>query len=217
MKIINEITANIVRKAEDGESIHSLAAKTGFAYSAVYKWVSELEKYGVISLIRKGNKNIMKINRNLIYKKFKELGNAISIIEKDNDLWRLIKISKLRIRFVKGTAVAIWTKGSFITGDFYDRVYFLEVDKRDMNSLKKSLKEKGIAYTEGEMNNKRPLVWIIQGEGFAIEKKDGLPVMPLKELVKWAEELHLENILEQLDILYNLRLKVRYAEVSTNA
>ena len=38
MRIINEITTEIVKNSEDGESIHSLAAKTGFAYSAVYKW-----------------------------------------------------------------------------------------------------------------------------------------------------------------------------------
>ena len=65
MKIVNEITADIVKNAENGESIYSLAAKIGFAYSAVYRWISELEKYGVISLIRKGNKNVIKINKNL--------------------------------------------------------------------------------------------------------------------------------------------------------
>jgi len=40
--------------------------------------------------------------------------------------------------------------------------------------------------------------------------------MPLDELVEWGKELHLDNILEQLDILYNLRLNVKYSEVSTN-
>ena len=168
-----------MKNAEDGESIYSLASKIGFAYSAVYRWISELEKYGVISLIRKGNKNVIKVNKNLIYKKFKELDNAVSVIENDNAFWKLVKTLKLKIRFVKGTAATIWTKGSFITGDFYDRIYFLEVDKRDAESLKKSLKGKGIAYTEGKASNKRSLVWIIQKEGVEIEKKDGLPVMPL--------------------------------------
>ncbi len=217
MKVINEITVDIVKNAEDGESIYSLASKIGFAYSAVYRWISELEKYGVISLIRKGNKNIIKINKNLIYKKFKELDNAISVIEKDNTFWDLVKTLKLKIRFVKGTAATIWTKGSFITGDFYDRIYFLEVDKKDADSLKNSLKKERIAYTEGKVSNKRPLVWIIQKEGFKIEKKDGLPVMPLRELIDWGKELHLDNILEQLDVLYNLGLNVRYVEVITNA
>ncbi len=217
MKVINEITVDIVKNAKDGESIYSLASKIGFAYSAVYRWISELEKYGVISLIRKGNKNVIKINKNLIYKKFKELDNAVSVIEKDNTFWGLVKTLKLKIRFVKGTAATIWTKGSFITGDFYDRIYFLEVDKKDTDSLKKSVKKEGIAYTEGKANNNRPLVWIIQKEGFEIEKKDGLPVMPLKELVVWSKELRLENILEQLNLLYNLGLNVRYAEVLTNA
>jgi DNA-binding transcriptional ArsR family regulator len=217
MKVINEITMDIVKNAEDGESIHSLTSKIGFAYSAVYRWVSELEKYGVISLIRKGNKNVIKINKNLIYKKFKELDNAVSVIEKDNTFWDLVKTLKLKIRFVKGSAATIWTKGSFVTGDFYDRIYFLEVNKRDTESLKKSLEREGIAYTEGKISNKRPLAWIIQKESFKIEKKDGLPVMSLRELVNWGKELHLDNILEQLNILYNLGLNVKYAEVVTNA
>ncbi len=216
MVIVNEITMNIVKNAEDGESIYSLASKIGFAYSAVYKWISELERYGVISLIRKGNKNVIKINKNLIYKKFKELDEAVSVIEKDNTFWRLVKNLKLKIRFVKGTAATIWTKGSFITGDFYDRIYFLEVEKKDVDALKKALKKEGIGFTEGELENKRPLVWIIEKINLKIEKKDGLPVMPLKELVEWGKELHLENILEQLDLLYNLRLNFNYSEVSTN-
>ena len=78
MEIMNKITSSIIKNAENGESIYSLASKTGFAYSAVYKWICELEKYGVISLIKRGNKNVIKINDNLIYKKFNELEEAIS-------------------------------------------------------------------------------------------------------------------------------------------
>ena len=216
MAIINEITMDIVKNAEDGESINSLASKIGFAYSAVYRWISELERYGVISLIRKGNKNVIKINKNLIYKKFKELNDAVSVIEKDNIFWNLVKTLKLRMRFAKGTAATIWTKGSFITGDFYDRIYFLEVEKKDIGNLKKALKKEGIAYTEGELSNKRPLAWVIEKENLKIEKKEGLPIMPLEELVEWCNGLYLENIFEQLNLLYNLGLDVRYSEVSTN-
>ncbi len=214
MVIVNEITMNIVKNAENGESIYSLATKIGFAYSAVYRWISELERYGVISLIRKGNRNVIKINKNLIYKKFKELDDAVSVIEKDSKFWELVKTLKLRIRFVKGTAATIWTKGSFITGDFYDRIYFLEVDKKDTNTLKNVLRKERIAYTEDKASNQRPLVYILQREKLDIERKNGLPSMPLKELVSWCKELDLENILEQLNILYNLGLKVKYAEVS---
>jgi len=216
MKIINEITMDIVKNAKDRETIHSLTNRIGFAYSAVYKWILELEKYGVISLIRKGNKNVIKVNKNLIYKKFKELDDAVSVIEKDNIFWRLVKTLKLKMRFVKGTASTIWTKGSFITGDFYDRIYFLEVERKDIDKLKEALKKEGISNTEGESNNNRPLVWIVQRDNFKVERKDSLPVMPLKELVEWGKELHLENVLEQLDLLYNLRLNVKYSEVSTN-
>src|SRR3989344_1886280 len=124
MKIVNEITVEIVKNAKDGESIYSLSSKTGFAYSAVYKWVCE---------------------------------------------------------------------------------------------LKKILEKRGIAYSEDIINNKRPFVIIIKKQAFEIERKNGLPVMPLRELVEWGKELRLDNILEQLDELYNLKLNIKYAEVSTNA
>src|SRR3989344_9286733 len=193
MKIVNEITIKIIRTARGGESIRSLANKIGFAYSAVYKWLLELEKYEVVKIIRKGNKNIIKINKNLIYDKFKELDNAVSVINKDNEFWILIKSTKLRIRFTKSTAITIWTKGGFITGDFYDKVYFLEVAEKDINSLKKILDEKNIAWTENKLTNKRPLIYIIPKKKFAIEKLNNLPVIPLKELVEYCKELYLDN------------------------
>lgn len=207
---------NIVKNAKDGESIHSLAARIGFAYSAVYKWIIEFERYGLISLIRKGNRNVIKINKNLIYRKFRELDEAVSIIEKDRLFWNLVKNINLKIRFVKGTAATIWTQGSFITGDFYDRIYFLEVDKKDVDSFKKILGKHRITHTEKEIGIKRPLIYIIQKEKFKTIIKNGLPTMPLNELIFWCKELHLENILEQLKLLYNLKLKVKYAEISTN-
>ncbi len=215
--IINEIAIKIIRNAKDGESIHSLANRIGFAYSAVYGWISELERYEVIRIIRKGNKNIIKINnKNAIYNKFRELDTVVSVIDKNNEFWEFIKNTKLRIRFVRGTAITIWTKGGFITGDFYDKIYFLEAVEKDINSLKKELDEKNIARTENKLTNKRPLVYIIPKKEFNVDDINNLPVMPLKELVDYCKELYLDNILEQLDLLYNLGLNKRYSEVYTN-
>ena len=206
----------IIRNVKDGESIHSLANRIGFAYSAVYGWILELEKYEVIRIIRKGNKNIIKVNKNLIYNKFRELDNAVSVIDKDNQFWEFIRNIKLKIRFVRGTAITIWTKGGFITGDFYDKIYFLEIAEKDTSLLKKMLDEKGIAWTENKLINKRPLVYIISKKSFRTEESDNLPIMPLKELVEYCKELYLDNVLEQLDLLYNLGLNKRYSEVYTN-
>ncbi|MDP2925858.1 MAG: helix-turn-helix domain-containing protein [Nanoarchaeota archaeon] len=214
--IVNEITIKIIRNAKDGESIRSLASRIGFAYSAVYNWVLELEKYEVIKITRKGNKNIIKTNKNWIYKKFIELESAISVIDQDNEFWELVKNIKLKIRFVRGSAITIWTKGGFITGDFYDKIYFLEAANKDVDSLKKILKEKNIAYTEDKLINKRPLVYIISKNNLKKEKINGLPVMPLKELVDYCKELYLDNVLEKLDLLYNLNLNKRYSEIYTN-
>jgi len=216
MNIVNEITIKIIRNVRNGESIRSLANKTGFAYSAVYNWILRLEKYGVVKIMRKGNKNVIKMNKNLIYKKFMELDSAVSVIEKDKEFWELIRNTKLRIRFIRGTAIVIWTKGSFITGDFYDKIYFLEVFNRDVNFLKKALNEKNIAYTEGILTNKRPLACIIPRKSFRTSKINGLPVMPLKELVEYCKRLYLDNVLEQLDLLYKLNLSERYSEIYTN-
>lgn len=217
MAIINEITIKIIRNAKDGESIRSLANKIGFAYSAVYRWILELEKYEVIRIIRKGNKNIIKINnQNRIYNKFRELDNVVSIIDKNNEFWEFIKNTRLKIRFVRGTAITIWTKGGFITGDFYDKIYFLEAVEKDINSLKKELDKKNIAWTENKLTNKRPLAYIIPKKEFDVEDINNLPVMPLRELVDYCKGLYLDNVLEQLDLLYNLGLNKRYSEVYTN-
>ena len=214
--IINEITTKIIRNAREGENIRSLASRIGFAYSAVYGWILELEKYEVIRIIRKGNKNIIKINKNLIYNKFRELDEAVSVIDKDNEFWEFIKNTKLKIRFIRGTAITIWTKGGFITGDFYDKIYFLEAVEKDIDFLKKSLDEKSIAWTENKLIHKRPLVYIIPKKEFKVEKANNLPVMPLRELVDYCKKLYFDNVLEQLDLLYNLGLNKRYSKVYTN-
>ncbi|MBS3149905.1 helix-turn-helix domain-containing protein [Candidatus Woesearchaeota archaeon] len=216
MVIVNEITIKIIRHAKDGESIRSLANRIGYAYSAVYNWILNLEKYGVIRITRKGNRNVIKVNKNLIYKKFIELESAISVVEKDNEFWKLVRNTKLKIRFVRGTAITIWTKGGFITGDFYDKIYFLEVFENDINSLRKILEEKNIAYTENKLISSRPLVYIIPKKNFKIEKVDGLPTMSLNELIDYCKKLYLDNVLEQLDLLYNLNLNERYSEIYTN-
>ena len=166
MTIVNEITVKIIRNARDGESIRSLANKIGFAYSAVYGWILKLEKYGVIRITRKGNKN-------LIYNKFKELDNAVLVIDKNEELFELVKNIKLKIRFARGTAITIWTKGGFITGDFYNKIYFLETAEKDVKFLKKILDEKDISYTENKLISKRPLVYIIPKKEYQNLKKNG--------------------------------------------
>jgi hypothetical protein len=216
MEIINEITMKIIKNAKNNESINSLANRIGYAYSAVYKWILRLEEYEVVKLDRIGNKNIIRINKNSIYDKFMELDNAVTIMEKNKEFFRLIKNIDLNIRFVKGSAIAMWTKGGFITGDFIDKIYFLEVANKDMDPLKNKLKNKEIAYTENNIIDKRPLVYLIPKKVFKKEIINSLPVMPLKELVDYCKRLYLDNVLEQLDLLYDLNLNKKYSEIYTN-
>src|SRR3989344_2866158 len=122
MEIINQITNSIIKNTKDGETIRRLAEKTGFAYSAVYKWVMILKGYEVISLIEKRNKSIIKINKNEIYRKFLELDSAVKVIDKDRMFCNVINKLKLNARFTKSTAIVVWTQGSYITGDFIDKI-----------------------------------------------------------------------------------------------
>lgn len=212
-KIVNPITMGIIEKAESGDTIRSLAKKTGFAYSAVYRWSNALAAYGVLGMEKKGNKTLVSINQNPVQRRFKELFDAIQTAERDRIFWILMKKTMLGVRFAKGTAAVIWTQGGYITGDFFEKIYHIEVLRRDYGKFASELKRHSISFTNGEA---RPLIRIKIRERFATERKGGFPVMPLKELVLWCMKLHLEPILEQLDILYNLGLKTRYSEVFTN-
>ena len=216
--MINQITNSIVKHAKNGETIYSLAKKTGFAYSAVYKWVMVLRDYEVIDLIEMGNKSIIKINRNSIYKKFRELNNAVNVIEKDRIFWDIIKKTRLKIRFIESTAVVIWTQGSYITGDFIDKVYFLEGYNKDLPSFEEILKKYDIKYSEDKIvADERPFVYITPKRNkFEINRKNNLPVIPLNELLKWCKKLYLDNVLEHLDQIYHLNLKTKYSEIKTN-
>ena len=93
---------------------------------------------------------------------------------------------------------------------------FTAVVEKDSDTLKELLKKYKISYTEGKIIKERPLIYIITKKTFKVENKNNLPVMPLHELVAWCKKLYLDSILEQLDELYNLNLRVRYAEINTN-
>ena len=211
--IFNQITASIVENAVDGQTIRELARKIGFAYSAVYKWVNVLEEYGVLSIEKKGNKNLIWVNKNFVYEQFLKLIEAIHSTEKERAFWKIVKHFS-GIRFVKSTAAVIWTQGAYITGDFFDRIYYLEVREKSITSFCRLLQKYSIGYCFGEKIKKvRPLVCLKKEKDFKIVRKNGLPVMPLTELVKWCKSLELESILEKLNEIYKLGLKIKYAEI----
>jgi len=86
----------------------------------------------------------------------------ISIKAKNNYDPELIKDTKLKVRFVKGTATVIWTEGSYVTGDFSDRIYYLEVEKEDFGILKELLSRNEINYCEEK-----------EGVGKAVWRREG--------------------------------------------
>ena len=214
--IINPVTAAVIKEAKDGDTIREIAMKTGFAYSAVYRWVMELAKHDMFEVKDEGNRKRIYAKHTAMYNQFAGLIKSVGEAERDKAFWTFARKTNLRIRLAGGTAISLWTRGSYITGDFFDKIYILEVATKDLDNLKKELERNKIIYTYSEKKDARPLIFLIAKKGFSIERIEGIPVMPLKELVEWCKKLSLDAVLEQLDALYGLGLKTKYSEVHTN-
>jgi len=217
MKIINPITTEIIRKAKEGETIRSISQRTGFAYSAVYFWINKLAKLDVFVLEKKGNKTIIRINSNEIYTYFKGLIEKIIEYEKDSSFWNLIKKTPLRARLGKETSAVIWVKGGYITNDFYNKIYYIDVTEKDYSILSKELKNREINFSKKTDNiASKPFIIIKIIKKPQIIRINGLPVASLSEVVSWCKKLKLEPILEQLNLIYKVPIKKKYSEVFTN-
>ena len=226
ISIINPITAAIIKDAKDGDTIMDISMKTGFAYSAVYRWIMELAKHDIFEVEDRGNKKRVYANHTALYSKFAGLIKSLREAEQDKAFWFFIRKTKLKVRLAGGTAISLWTRGSYITGDFFDRIYVLEVAAKELDNLKSELNRHKISYTTGDKKEARPLIFLVvkkvaakinmRSASFHVEKIEGIPVMPLKELVEWCKKLNLDAVLEQLGALYNLGLEIKYSEVHTN-
>jgi len=214
--IINPVTAAIIKESKDGDTIREIARKAGFAYSAVYRWVVELAKHDMFEVKDEGNRKRIYAKHTALYSQFAGLIKSVSEAEQDKAFWAFIRKTNLKVRLSRGAAISLWSRGSYVTGDFFDRIYMLEVAAKDLDNLKNELDRHKISYTEGGKKETRPLVFLAIKKNFSSEKIEGIPVMPLKELVEWCKKLDLDAVLEQLDALYNLGLKTRYSEVHTN-
>ncbi len=219
MKIINQITSKIIQEAKEGDTIRNIARNTGFAYSAVYNWINKLANMGVFRLEKKGNKTIVKINSNEIYASFQKLIEKTQEQEKDYLFWDLIKKTKLKIRLGKETSCVIYIQGSYITGDFYNKIYYIDILKKDYPKLCRILERYNINFSieKSISKSERPFIIInIKTKANKIYNFKNLPLTPLKEVVKWCKKLKLEPILEQLNILYKIPIKQKYSEIYTN-
>jgi len=214
--IINPVTAAIIKKAKDGDTIREIAKKTGFAYSAVYRWITELAKHDMFEVKDEGNKKRIYAKHTPMYNQFEGLIRSVSEASQDRIFWTFIRKTNLKVRLVGGTAISLWTRGSYVTGDFFDKIYILEVAVKDLDKLKAEFDKHKISYTESEKKGARPLVFLSGRKDFPAERIENIPVMPLKGLVDWCEKLDLDAVLEHLDALYDLGLKTRYSEVRTN-
>lgn len=216
MEIVNPITFEIIRKMHDGFTIRQIAGKTGFAYSAIYRWVKELEKNFILTSENRGNKILINANKSQVYESFAGLIKAIAIEKKDRLFWTLMKKTNLNARFSDNTAAVIWTEGAYITNDFFSKIYYVEVSVKDAKEFVNLLNKCNIAYsldrTQKEDYRNLPFVYLIIKKDVKKFKKEDLPVISLKELVSWCKKLELEPILEQLKSIYKLKLNAKYSE-----
>ena len=218
MEIINPITTEIVNKVKEKDTVRKIAKKTGFAYSAVYKWTNKLALFNVLKLEDKGNKIYISIEENDIYLAFKNLIERINEYKKEVRFWNFIKKTKLKIRLAKETSAVIWTKGSYILADFYNKIYYIDITKEDYSKLNKKFKKLGISFSKNKNDEitTKPFIIVNIVKKSKITKINNLPLVPLNELIKWCKKLKLEPILEQLNIIYNIPIKEKYSEVFTN-
>ena len=108
------------------------------------------------------------------------------IKEKNRAFWKLMNITKLRVRISMGTAAVLWAESNYVDIDFWDDIYYVDVHKGDFRIFKQELRANKVAYVTGtdeklkEKRKQRPLIMLIPIDEFSSEIKSGFPIIPLK-------------------------------------
>ena len=214
LALINTYAAKILIAAKDGDSIRSISKKIKESYGWTYKWVSELEKIGVI----KRKKQELYINKeNYFYKEMNRL--AKNLLKRSlilSDAYLLPNLAGLEYIFNDIDAVFIWTKGGYNIGRSKESYpIFIEVLDEDKNSWQAFFSKLNINYA---FKNKRMKgIYFVIKLSRNIEKEycEGISVLPLIKTAEWANKykFNFQPALEMLGNLYNLRIGIKYAEL----
>ena len=146
------------------------------------------------------------------------------IKEKNRAFWKLMNITKLRVRISMGTAAVLWAESNYVDIDFWDDIYYVDVHKGDFRIFKQELRANKVAYVTGtdeklkEKRKQRPLIMLTAIDKFSSEIKSGFPIIPLKEFVQWCKGRQpMEHMLEYADMRFDLGLGIRCSDEECRA
>lgn len=213
IELINPHIVKILITAKDNDSIRSISKKIDLSYAWTYNWITKLVDLEIIK--RKGSK--IKINKkNKIYAEFM---NFIKKILKEKlslaDAYSLPNLSGLEYAFTFTDSVFIWTKGGYNIGrNKTSYPLFIEILEKDLDSWYKFFDDFSIKATK-KIERKKGIYFILIPKK-KIEKEfiNGVFVIPLKSTVEYAKRYiyNFEPALEMLNDMYNLNIKIKYAE-----
>ena len=213
IEAINPYIVKILITAKDGDSIRAISKRIGLSYAWSYNWIQKLVEIGIIK--RKGQK-IEIDKKNKIYKEFKSFIRRV-LKERLNlaDGYLLPNLTGLEYAFSSIDAVFIWTKGGYNIGRSKDSYpIFIEVLKKDLDGWCKFFDDFSINYSK-RIERKRKIYFIlISKKKIEREFVNGVSVISLKKTVEYAKKYiyNFEPALEMLNQMYNLNIKIKYAE-----
>ncbi len=213
IEIINPYTTKILISTRDNDSIRSISKRIGLSYAWTYNWTQKLIDLGVIKRTRQ------KIKINKKNKFYKEFASFIKKAIKEKldlaDAYSLPSLAGLEYAFTSTDAVFIWTKGGYNMARSKDHYpIFIEVLEKDLNDWNKFFDSLFVKHSN-KIERKRGIYFILMTQK-KIEREflNGVFVIPLKKTVDYAMKYiyNFEPALEMLDHMYNLNIKIKYAE-----
>jgi len=214
LDLVNPYVVKIIIAAEEGDSIRQVSKKIKESYGWTYKWVTELEKTGIL----KRKKQEICIDKNNSF--YKEMRMLIKTTLKNNlslsDAYLLPNLRGLDYAFTNIDSVFIWTKGSYNIGrSKASYPIFIEVLEKDKNSWEKFFLRLNIKYTFRNERKKGIYFVVLLSERIEKEYCEDIPVLSLSKTVEWAKKysFNFQPALEMLDDIYNLKLGIKYGDL----
>jgi hypothetical protein len=131
----------------------------------------------------------------------------------------VLEKAERKYAFCCNDAVSIWTEGYYFTG--FTRGFkpvHVEILEKDLGYWKEFFGKNDIEYTvAGESKTLFGLTYVLHPvRKISADKKDGVPVVPLKETVKFCKENELtyQPALEYLDSKFHLNLFEEYQHIN---
>lgn len=212
IEIINPYIVKILMTA-DSDSIRAISNRISLSYGWTYNWIQKLIDLGIMK--RKGQK--VKINKeNAVYKLFIEFIKKI-VKEKLSlaDAYSLPNLTGLEYAFTYTDAVFIWTKGGYNIGRSRESYpIFIEVLEKDTDKWYKFFNSFSIRASKKIERKKGIYFILVMKKNIEKEFVNDVFVIPLKRTVEYAKNYiyNFEPALEMLNQMYNLNIKVKYAE-----